>query len=487
MIINYFLHKFYFWLLFTLIKSIISSNNITDNPNIALIPFKTFYSPVNQEGERPFGAKDYFNTIHHSYSYLEIETGKNNNQKLPLFFILDDYSILIDDNYFKGQNIINLICNYSNTLSDSYEIDNTKNIYVANKGKCDLGREYFKIYSDISLTQYHVIKFNFFHSRDKSKNISYSCGEVGLLYASEELYDSMSDINFINQIHKSLSNVDVSWTFQYNSNNDNEYEGIFIIGIESLEKKENKNNLIPLYTKLTGYGIFEWKFPIDKLYIGEELYEINDEEIKIDSDIEGFEISNLFSDKLNEIFFNKYYSKKICENETVVNSRIVIYCYIDQFKESDIKDFPEINFYKYKIGFNFSFTGNELFFKKEKKYFFRMIIKETNDKDFIFGKMFLKKYQVIFNSDAKTMSFYKNNNNNRIVKDNINMNNKSIISNTVVNIIVGIVFLIFGIFLGKKYCFIDKKRYANELEDDNYVYKSNNDDVKKTSKLIEMS
>ena len=343
MIIYYFLKQFYFWLLFLLIKTIISSNNITNNPNIAVIPFKTFYSPINQEGKRPFRPQDYFNTIHYSYSYLEIETGKNKNQKLPLFFKLDDFTLFLYDNYLNGEKSVNLICNYSSALSDSYEFDKNKNTYIADNDNSVFGREYFKIYSDISLTQYNIVKFNFFHSRDKLKNISYSCGNVGLIYASEELDEYMSDINFINQIHKNLENVDVSWTFQYNSNNDNEYEGIFIIGIESLEKKENKNILIPLYAKFTGIGIFEWKFPIDGFYLGDNLYEITNGEVKIDSHIEGFEITKLFSDKLNEIFFNKYYSKKICENETIINSRIVIFCDIEQFKESDIKNFPEIN------------------------------------------------------------------------------------------------------------------------------------------------
>ena len=163
MIINYFLQTLYFWLLFIQIKEIISSKNLTDNPNIAVIPFKTFYAPINQEGKRPFGPKDYYNTVQLSFSYLEIETGKNNHQKLPLFFTLDDYSFLIDDKYFNGQKNLDLVCNYSSALSDSYEIDKNKSIYVADKANSAFGKEYFKIYSDISLTQYNFVKFYFFH------------------------------------------------------------------------------------------------------------------------------------------------------------------------------------------------------------------------------------------------------------------------------------------------------------------------------------
>ena len=35
---------------------------------------------------------------------------------------------------------------------------------------------------------------------------------------------------------------------------------------------------------------------------------------------------------------------------------------------------------------------------------------EKNKKDFKLGMMFLKKYQVIFNSESNSMPFYKNNN-----------------------------------------------------------------------------
>ena len=47
-----------------------------------------------------------------------------------------------------------------------------------------------------------------------------------------------------------MENIDVSRTFQYYQNNkENKYEGLFIIGIESLEKTLNKNELILVYTK----------------------------------------------------------------------------------------------------------------------------------------------------------------------------------------------------------------------------------------------
>ena len=283
-----------------------------------------------------------------------------------------------------------------------------------------------------------------------------------------------------------MENVDISWTFQYNLNtiNKNDYEGLFIIGIESLEKAKNADDLISIYSILTPYGEI-WKFQIDELYIGNYVYEINDEELKIDSDIEGFEIPKKLFDILNQIYFGKYFTKKICESEIVTESLMVIFCHSDKFNEIDIEKFPEINLYKYKIGFNFSFSGKELFFQKDKKYFFRMIIEtKSTVKDYKIGRIFLKKYQVIFNSDAKSMIFYINNNKKNIYG---NYKKKNVFFSVISYVLIGIFFLTIGIIFGRKYCFIDKKRLANELEDNNYVYKSKKDDIKKEGKLIEMS
>ena len=474
--------------LYVKVKSISETNKTTNSSNIAVFPFKTFYPPAYQEGLKPFGSKDYYNTIHYSNSYLEVEAGKNEHfQKLSLFFKIDDYIFHLDDNYFNKINQ-DLICHYSSSLSNSYEVNKSKNIYVADKAHSVYAKEYFKIFSDIDLSKYDIIQMNFYHSIDKLNNISYACGNAGLLYASQELYNSLADVNLISQIRENMENIDVSWTFQYYQNNkDNEYEGLFIIGIESLEKTLNKNELIPVYTKLTGYGsILEWKFSIDELYIGNYYYKINDEEIKINSDIDGFEIPKVLSNKLEEIYFNKYYSSKICEKEIITDSNMVISCYNDKFTEVDINNFPEINIFKYKIGFNFTFMGQELFFKKDKKYFFRMVfnLKET-EKDIIVGRMFLKKYQIIFNSDSKCMLFFKNNNKKNIFENN-NIKDKNVIINILSYLFIGLLFLFIGIFFGRKYCFRDKKKLANELEDD-YSYKSKKNDIKKESKLIEMS
>ena len=118
--------------------------------------------------------------------------------------------------------------------------------------------------------------------------------------------------------------------------------------------------------------------------------------------------------------------------------------------------------------------------------------------EFVFGRTFLKKYQVIFNSDSKSMYFYKSNiikndryNINDEKGDGIskyNNNTKNVFLFVISYFFIGIIFLFCGIYFGRRFCKFNRKIYANELEDGNYIYEPNNKNNKsgKDKKLIEL-
>ena len=325
------------------------------------------------------------------------------------------------------------------------------------------------------------------YTYDKDNNISFACGKVGLLVPSNKLY-IYSEINFIEQIHN-LENVDYSFTFKYNYNkNINDMnDGLLIIGVESYEKNNNKE-LISIYTKPNSYGsIIDWRFEVDQIIIGNQLFEFSNEDFIIKSNIEGIEIPYSFYNELKTIYFNNYFKKDICKYEIVNNIYLVISCNSDLYSKRDIQKFPEINFIKYKLEFNFTFSGDELFYKKDNNYYFKMIAYlERYMKDFKLGRIFLKKYQIIFNSDSKSLLFYKINNEiqNDIIKNNLIKDNTFLI--VISYFFIGLLFLGTGIYFGRKYCIIKRKKYANELEDNNYIYESKSKGIKKDQKLIEL-
>ena len=479
---------------------------IEQNSNISIVPFKTFYPPINNNTE--FSAKDYYENIQLGNLYLEIEVGKGiknielteeekskikeNKQFISFFIILNDFAFSVNNSYFINDEKKRQICRYSSELSTSYE--KHKSRYLLNDEKFSYASDYFKIFSDFSLRKYNMIKMGFKHIFDPDKNkVPFGCGNVGLLTPRNNLYMNI-DVNFIQQLHTNEKNVDYSFTFKYNKNIDEINEGLFIVGIESFEKNKN-TELIQIYNGQTSYvNNPEWKLSSDKVFIGNESFFFKVDELIIKTDIEGIETPYVFYDKLKSKFFNHYFKSQICKYE-IINHCYVTFCDSNKFTSEDIQSFPNIIIVIYKLGFNFTFSGEELFYKRDNKYFFKIISYFTNSKSsFSLGRIFLKKYKVIFNPDSKSMYFYKNNivsnegyndeNKDKIIE--LNKSSKNVFLVVFSYFFIGILFLGCGIFFGRKFCSFHRKIYANELEDGNYVYDPNNKNLKKNQKLIEL-
>ena len=496
--IHFFLY-IYILLLFIIKISPKELNKTKLTQNIAVVPFKTFKIP-NKNNEDSFSPRDYFDIIHSSKIYLEIEIGQsiknktlskeeeskipNKKQFLPLFIIIDDINLYIVDNYFYDKKK-QAICRYSTELSTSYQVNSSYKFTPNNLGKQIYASDYFKIFSNTLLNYYNMIKIDFKHLFDPSKNISFACGKVGLIVPKNKLYLN-SDINFIGQIHKALENVDVSFTFEFNDNGkiEGSDEGLLIIGAGSYEK--NEDDLISVYSIPNNYGSdLNWRFEMDQITIGDNFFEFSNEQFLIKADIEGIEIPYSFYELLKRTYFNYYFKKKICQYDIVNNNYLVFSCNSSIFTEEDIQKFPQIDFLKSPLGFNFSFSGKELFYKKNNVYFFKMVAYLQRFRtDFLLGRMFLKKYKIIFNSDSKSMLFYDIKIQNEEI--HITKQKNNIVLAIIIYFISGILFLVIGLFLGRKFCLLRRRIYANELEDDNYVYESKNKVIKKEQKLIEL-
>ena len=243
-----------------------------------------------------------------------------------------------------------------------------------------------------------------------------------------------------------------------------------------------------MYTKPNRYGASTlWRFGVDQITIGNQIFEFKDEEFVIKADIEGIEIPYSFYKDLNKIYFNNYFEKSICKYELVNDMFIVISCNSNLFTSKDIQNFPKINFLKHKFGFNFTFSGEELFYKKENNYYFKMpAYLDRYRIEFKLGRIFLKKYKIIFNSDSKSMYIYKPKQikNENDYKAKIHKTKSFLI--VISYIFIGIIFLGAGLFFGRRFCSINRKIHANELEDNNYIYESKEKGIKKDQKLLEL-
>jgi hypothetical protein len=223
-------------------------------------------------------------------------------------------------------------------------------------------------------------------------------------------------------------------------------------------------NLNPYYsTKLKEPTLNFNEIKIEGYKFGENYDEL---EIKINPDIEGLEFPEFYFQIIEEVFFQEYYNKSICHIEKCNRLYRVIQCDEgdQKFSDKNIKSFPKIEFNKNKnSNLTISFNGEDLFYKKDKKYFFK-IVENVLEDYFVFGRILLKKYTTVLNPDKRQIYFYINNEN----KEEIKPQDESKINYTILIIVACliciVIFFPLGIYFGKK-LFQKRGKLAYELND----------------------
>ena len=180
-----------------------------------------------------------------------------------------------------------------------------------------------------------------------------------------------------------------------------------------------------------------------------------------------------YFNKIKNIFFNQYLNNSICELKYMthnLNSYTMIVCADNT--NFNIKSFPSLNFYHKELNLNFSLNYNDLFEKKNNKYYFLIIYSDFSGGYWKIGKPFLKKYQITLNLDSKEINFYDR---NYVIDENTDDDNKK--NNGIIKyyILIGVCCILFISLIITSYFFIKKlkgerKKRANELNDDEYEY-----------------
>jgi len=182
---------------------------------------------------------------------------------------------------------------------------------------------------------------------------------------------------------------------------------------------------------------------------------------------------------IEENFFKKYYEKNICQRTIISFQRrnyFKVVCSKDYFTQKDIESFFPLNLYSIAFNYTFILEGKELFLETEDKYELGILSEiGYSSTEWKLGRVFLKKYQIIFDDDNGLIGFYRSVN-------NIEEEKKSGISTAlkiVILVFVSCVFLFLSFLIYKKINSLSKrKKFANELEDD-FMYISKNNVEKK--------
>ena len=90
--------------------------------------------------------------------------------------------------------------------------------------------------------------------------------------------------------------------------------------------------------------------------------------------------TNQYKQIIDEIFFNKLFSKNICQIKTVnLNSSNKYYIYSCKEENLNLKKFPKIIFISKILTFNFEFSYNDLFSKKINGIYYFLILFKANN------------------------------------------------------------------------------------------------------------
>ena len=185
-------------------------------------------------------------------------------------------------------------------------------------------------------------------------------------------------------------------------------------------------------------------------------------------------------DYLNSIkmhYFN--YHKEECTFELVEQRYTVYYCDVN----FDTKDFPTIYFQNSDFNYTFELTQKDLFEIRGNKKYFLVIFDKVSNYPWKFGKLFLKKYFFNFETESKQIGFYVDKNENDPNNPD-NTNNSEKTSNLWKwFLFAGLIILvgILGFFIGNKIKNKNRKKRANELDDEEYEYKQKMEKDKKES------
>jgi hypothetical protein len=304
---------------------------------------------------------------------------------------------------------------------------------------------------------------------------SFSYFNIGL-----KLGDKFHSYNVKNIVGELLSKHEITssdWSIYFSdktTNKNNDYIGYLFLGStphQYLSNKYNENELF--YTNSENYD-WTWLATLSfyKIYIksDDKIIDLNKYQFKAKLDFNFNIIKGTWQSKtvLEDLFFsplinsNKCFESKIAKNSYSFYS--FFYCDKNKITKNDLMKFPIIFFHHIELANIFELTYGDLFETVDDIILFKIVFDTSNE--WIFGRIFLKKYLFSYNDASKKIYYYNKKYQEKEIGDNTKGNQSSYVVEIIVIIILVFIFGFLGFFIGKK-IFTNLKKDANELENIN--------------------
>ena len=283
------------------------------------------------------------------------------------------------------------------------------------------------------------------------------CGALGLRLINS--HESSNDLSFIYQIKK-YANLD-SYTFTLKYKNDE--EGDLIIGAypHVYDNKFNEKNFFYSKAGSNKNGV-NWVLNFDVIKYNNKSVNVGSKKSLIN--IEYGLIQAPF--KYKNYFKNNFYGDRCSEKFNDKRNVTIVHC----SSNFDITSFKDLIFELKDIEAQFVFTYKDLFIKENNEYIFGIVFDEdvdAKDPTWIFGKPFMKKYELVYDLDRKIIGLYKEGNESPSEKSKVNI----LFIILLIILILAVAGLSYFIFF---YLKKTRKSRAFELNDDNFDYVPSN-------------
>ena len=513
---------------------------------IIFIKFKTYFTIIKNQNYLKFPFDTKLKTIPKTklnYNYNEtnfINDFLNNNISINISMGIprQNVKVLLD---------LNDICfsfNRNKELiffnSQNYDNNNYNKIIPYNKINSTSAKIYSVNYPNFKnqFNKFYEIEEIFYLYKNTDKNdIFNSTIYLRFLYGNykneEEIIYGKIGLNMNNYkdntcprfIH-SLKNTNILkkyiWFFDFFSSS----HGIFYIGSEPHLYNLTNNTCkgyqyVKMNTIITKEGYLNWELSFNKIIIKNEtnnyIFNLNNKIVQIDFNL-GLIIGTYEYQKIiEENFFNFLIKNNKCKKTFVEysfnnirrNKYYVYNCnpsFSHYFSISYYDIFPEIEFFHIDMEHSLKLSRYDLF-ERINGYYYFLIIFEVDKKNNIWklGQPFLRKYQLLFDYDSKTIGYYDkkikyktknitidsiNSNKDKDIYNNTNNNSGEIIkiNNNFKNvikyffgIIIFFMIVMMSFFMGMKIKESRKKR-ANELKDDDFEYLTYSNNINENTK-----
>ena len=381
---------------------------------------------------------------------------------------------------------------FSNNSFYSYPFDDLRNM-TEGKDKCT----FFNSYNLDRNTSLNNVQLLYGTMVNISNNIYYKdriCGIMGFkLHRLQESYYSKFKTLQDTLRANNISNYS-SWSIEFfneeQKNKNKNFDGFLILGVDDtyLEdvKKIKVDDILTTHTSYISNAL-EWMIGFNKIYYN--YTENNMTEMKkfskseINFDLEYYFVSKEYYESIKSTFFKKYLTDGICKihklKEFYLRYQFIV-CNKNGFS-GEISKFPSLIFLDNRLEDYFELTYKDCFKEVNGEILFLLFYDPWSPDIFKFGKNFLKKYQLIFNYDSLQIGYLNFNRKSQDEKkkeeqktqteEQENSEKKQLI--WIFILLVLLIGIIIGVFVGKKIWDKARKKRANELLDD-YDYETDN-------------